>query len=180
MFLWPHQWEVSKSPDKLCYLCVFVPVIRYTHPNQRSVPSRGPVVECQTYGPLVLHALCNHSENLSEIQENPSSYTYLKDVRSGVQWSCCRCVPLEFEIHINPGLLDSEVSHNPSPPSPFLKVSSSISFECGVLVLLNDRTTLSSGTPIFLLPSQVSHSLISLYVRSVQSTLIPRFRGQAP
>ena len=33
----------------------------------------------------ILHALCNHGENLSE---NPSSCTYLKDSRSGVHYSC--------------------------------------------------------------------------------------------
>ena len=45
------------------------------------------------------------------------------------------------------------------------------------LVLLNDRSRFTLKTPISLLPSQVSHSLISLYVLS---TLIPRIGGQPP
>jgi hypothetical protein len=56
---------------------------------------------------LVLHALCNHGENLSE---NPSSCTYLKDPRPGVHYSCWRWVPLQLHMHINPGLLDCEVT----------------------------------------------------------------------
>ena len=54
----------------------------------------------------------------------------------------------------------------------FLRIWCSCSFERSVHFVFR--------TPISLLPSQVSHSFISLYVLSVLSTLIPRFRGQAP
>ena len=108
MFLCPHQWEVSKRPGKLGCLVVSLRCLLRTHPHmyhQRSEPSHPPAPACQTCGPLVIHALCNHAENLSE---NLLSCTYLKDARSGVHYSCGTCVPLQLQMHINPGLLDSK------------------------------------------------------------------------
>jgi hypothetical protein len=77
VLLCPHQCKPSKSPVKLgCLafsLCCF-PVHTPSHVSSEVCTFSHPLtVACQSCRPLVLHALCNHGENVSE---NPSTCTY--------------------------------------------------------------------------------------------------------
>ena len=105
----PSSVRGFEKPGQTRFPCVFVALLRCAHTLTcifRGLQLHVSTDSCMSkVRSLVLHALCNHGENLSE---NPSSCTYFKDPRSGVHYSCWRWVPLQLHMHINPGLLDCE------------------------------------------------------------------------
>ena len=104
----PSSVRGFEKPGQTRFPCVFVALLRCAHTLTCII--RGLYLHVHLHLHVKREVLLSsmHCATMPKMSQNPSSCTYLKDARSGVHYSYGRCVPLQLQMHINPGLLDSD------------------------------------------------------------------------